>query len=347
MGSRPTIQMVAERAGVSRGTVDRVINGRAYVSEAVRRRVLDAMRELRYMPVHMTQAAALGMLPQGEPCTLGVLMPNWGGYFQREIEAGIEQAQQRLRDYGVRVLVEHCETELPEECVEKLDALRAKGAAGIALCAKNHVFIAERVDTLTREGIPIVTFNSDLPHSARVCFIGQDVVGSGRVAGELMAKCVPQGARVLAAVGNLEFDGHKKRLDGFMERMTECGFDARGIEVIQTHNDYTLSCRRVGEALVRTPDLAGVYMANHSVTGCAEAVRAVGRRGSIRVISHDVTDGTRRLLAEGAVDFAIAQDLRYQGRRPLELLFGKLCKNESPREEIERLSLQIVCSQNL
>ena len=39
MGKRVTIQQIAEMAGVSRGTVDRVLNHRSYVSEAVRARV--------------------------------------------------------------------------------------------------------------------------------------------------------------------------------------------------------------------------------------------------------------------------------------------------------------------
>ena len=47
MGSRPTIQMVAELAGVSRGTVDRVLNDRPHVHEAVRQRVIDAIEQVR------------------------------------------------------------------------------------------------------------------------------------------------------------------------------------------------------------------------------------------------------------------------------------------------------------
>ena len=47
MGSKPTIQTVAQMAGVSRGTVDRVLNGRAHVREDVRLRVLEAIRQVR------------------------------------------------------------------------------------------------------------------------------------------------------------------------------------------------------------------------------------------------------------------------------------------------------------
>lgn len=49
MNKRPTIQTVAERAGVSRGTVDRVLNNRSYVRADVRERVLDAIRETGYL----------------------------------------------------------------------------------------------------------------------------------------------------------------------------------------------------------------------------------------------------------------------------------------------------------
>lgn len=347
MGRRPTIQMVAERAGVSRGTVDRVINGRAYVREEARARVMQAMRELGYMPLHMAQAEALGLAPTAEPCVLGVLLPDWGGHFEEEIGRGIEEARRSLADHGVSVLVERCETELSDECLERLDTLAARGAAGIAICAQNHPAICARIAALAGQGIPVVTFNSDLPASGRACFVGQDVAQSGRVAGDLMARCIPTDSRVLAAVGNLEFDGHKSRLEGFLSRMEECGVRRERIEVIETYNDYRLSFERVGEALARTPELGGVYMANHSVTGCAEAVRAAGRQGRVRVVSHDVTGDTRRLLAAGAVDFTIAQDLRRQGERPLTLLYGMLRRGEAPRDTIEHLSLQIVCSQNL
>lgn len=49
MGSKPTIQTVAQMAGVSRGTVDRVLNGREHVREDVRLRVLEAIRQSGYV----------------------------------------------------------------------------------------------------------------------------------------------------------------------------------------------------------------------------------------------------------------------------------------------------------
>lgn len=51
-GRRPTLEMVAMRAGVGRGTVSRVINGSDQVSPATREAVRTAIAELGYVPNH-------------------------------------------------------------------------------------------------------------------------------------------------------------------------------------------------------------------------------------------------------------------------------------------------------
>ena len=55
---RTTIKMIAERAGVSIGTVDRVLHDRPYVKAEVRERVLRVMEELDYHPNRMASALA-------------------------------------------------------------------------------------------------------------------------------------------------------------------------------------------------------------------------------------------------------------------------------------------------
>lgn len=71
--SRATIQMVADRAGVSMMTVSRVINDRAGVSDVTRRRVEEAMRELHYQP-----HAYARQLAGGSSNMLGVLLYDHG-----------------------------------------------------------------------------------------------------------------------------------------------------------------------------------------------------------------------------------------------------------------------------
>lgn len=104
MAKRITINTIAERAGVSRGTVDRVLNGRPHVKPEIAERVLRTMRELGYAPPRAEQADALGLSRSAAelpPCRLGVLLTSESGYLRQELLRGVQDAQDFLRDFNV------------------------------------------------------------------------------------------------------------------------------------------------------------------------------------------------------------------------------------------------------
>ena len=343
MGKRPTIQMIADRAGVSRGTVDRVLNNRSYVKAEVRKRVLQATEELGYLSLRNFHQNITGGYA---PIKLGVIMPNWVGYTKAEFHRGIMAARAELKDFHVDVTICECVTDIPGEVNEYLEKLVEDGVSGIALCALNDLSIQQKIAELAKKNIPVVTFNSDLPNSERICFIGQDYVKSGRIAGELLYKILPKNAKILALVGNLEFDGHRARLDGFCTRLYELGFTADQIDIAETYNDYRITYRKVFKALQETDHLDGIYMANRSVTGCADAIREAGMTGKVRVISHDVTGHTKQLLKEGRVDLTVSQDIYRQGYLPLIILRNLIHKNIHPSEDLNNTAISVVCSEN-
>lgn len=347
MKKRPTIQMVAELAGVSRGTVDRVLNNRSYVRADVRERVLNAIRETGYLsPREAHRQAAEAEMPL-QPVKLGVLLPNWGGPFREEVTRGIAAVRAELEKRSVEVRVCTCETDVPREAIELMDELLAWGAQGIALCALNDITIEARVGELADQGIPCITFNSDLPNSRRLCFIGQDYAKSGRIAAELLSKCIPPTARVLAMAGNLEYNGHRTRLDGFCEHMKSKGFSSAQIEVEETYNDYRVTYNRITAALTSENPPAAIYMANRSVTGCVDALKAAGMDGKVRVIAHDMSARRRQMLLEGSLDLTITQDLFRQGSQPLLLLADLLQKDIQPESGICSTGISIICAQNI
>ena len=249
MNKRPTIQTVAERAGVSRGTVDRVLNNRSYVRADVRERVLDAIRETGYLSPREAHRQTADRPQNYSPVKLGVLLPNWAGPFREEVTRGIESARTTLSGRHAELRVCICETDIPGEVIKFLDELVDWGAQGIALCALNDITIEAKVGELADNGIPCITFNSDLPNSRRLCFVGQDYAKSGRIAAELLTKCIAPDARILALAGNLEYNGHRTRLDGFCSHMREKGFSAAQIDIGETYNDYRVTYNKVMAAL--------------------------------------------------------------------------------------------------
>lgn len=346
MEKKPTIQMIADLAGVSRGTVDRVINNRSYVKAEVRERILRIAQETGYVSpreVHLREQAKGHKLLK-----LGVLLPDWGygQQFREGVSQGIRDAQEELESSNVEIIVKTCHTDLPDEAVSLLRELREMGVKGLSVCALRHPSVIEELKKCKEAGIPVVTFNSDLPESGRNLFIGQDIKKSGRLAGQMMSRCIRPGEKVLAAVGNMQFDGHRQRYLGFSEKMEEMGFPPENLVTVETFNDYAITLRKVSEAIRENPDIRGIYMANLSVTACAEAVRAYGLEKEVHVICHDINDGIKQLLRENRVDFTIPQDFARQGREPLIWLTGYLRK-KNVAETWRFSDLQILCAENV
>lgn len=348
MSRKATIDMVAKEAGVSRGTVDRVINQRSYVKAEVKERVIQAMKDLHYIPLRIEQAQRLGLITETEmPCKLGVILPNWTGHFRSEVLRGVSDAKALLVDNQIEVVICESKTGLLDETIEHLDDLERQGVKGIVVCTKDHTAIARRIDELYDAGIPVVTFNSDISESKRLCFVGQNLVQSGRVAAELMVKYLQPEDEILAVMGNPEFNAHRERLQGFCDRLKEKGFKEKKLHIRQTYNDYSRTYQEVKKIIEIDNKIKGIYMANRSTTACAEAVCELGYQGKLHIICHDLTDTTKRLLRSGIIDLAIAQNIYSQGYRPLMILKDYVQKNVKPEEDFNNSPIDIICAENI
>lgn len=326
---RATIKMIAERAGVSIGTVDRVLHNRPYVKAEVRERVMQVMEELDYRPNLMASALAMS----GTPRRLALIRPEWKDYVGGEIDAGVARFREEHRDYSVAVTVRLYPQEDTARCLELLDEEIQNGAQAVALCASDSRETREKVAELVESRIPVVTFNSDIPAAPRLCYVGENAHHAGRVAGEIAAKFLRPGDPLLLVYAGPSYAGHKARADGFLERLAEHGFRREDCRIAVTHNDYDETLLAVETALQENPALAYVYMANLSVPACVEAIRRQGRTGQVHVLSHDSGPDIRQLLKAGEVDFSIDQDLAFQSYQALSILFRNLVEHKLPETD--------------
>jgi len=121
MKSRATIQDVAERAGVSRAAVSKVLRDAYGVSDAMRERVGRAMDALAYRP----QIAARGL--RGSTDTLGIILPEFGNPFFSFVFDGVGKRLAPTRYHpllGVRPSTDDTERAIVETMLDrKLDGL--------------------------------------------------------------------------------------------------------------------------------------------------------------------------------------------------------------------------------
>ena len=326
---RATIKMIAEKAGVSNGTVDRVLHDRPYVKAEVRERVLQVMRELDYQPNRMASALATS----GTARRFAVVQPVWEAYIGDAIQEGVQRFQEERRDYNLAVDCYEYTKSDAAECLNQLSRAAASQPQGVALSASDSPEIRNLLRELVERRIPVVTFNSDIPGAPRLCYVGEDAHHAGRIAGEIASKFIRPGDHVVVAYAGPIYAGHQARAAGFLERMDEVGVSNQDCRVLFTKDDYDLTYSEISKALQEDPDIRFIYMANRSVPACVEAIRTAGRSGQVRVLAHDRDPETCQLMKEGAVDFTIGQDFSYQSYQALTVLFGTEVDHQQPDQD--------------
>lgn len=324
-----TIREIAEKAGVSRGTVDRVLNGRQRVKPEVRKRVLEIAEQLNYIPNVAAKALALSK----NPVRFGIVMPPKHISFFDEIRIGIDTAAEELRDLGIKLDYHYVDNKTPEEAAAVIRMLLDSGANGILYAAMDDDSIRAGIDQAAGQGVPVVTFNSDVEHSKRICFVGQDLQKSGKVAAGLMCRILTDGAKVAIVTGSLKFQAHRARVMGFKEGMNAAGKALQVVRTIEGFDLYAETFAQLDEVLKENRELEGIYMATGSVAACLEAVKRHGRAGKIRIVCNDLTPEVEQGLRERIVDFTIVQNPQQQGYRALRILYDYIFTKKSPPSE--------------
>lgn len=264
-----TAQWIAEQCGVSRGTVDRVVNGRPNVAPEVRERVQKIISEYGYKTPSQRQAARAGH----GAFRIGVILPSWDAFFIRRMREGIRVAVHNRGLNDVNVLVEELKNRSHRAYFEAIGRMEERGIDGLIVTAPDTVAMSEEIDRLVAIGIPVVTCDSDVRQSRRLYHIGQNMVKSGRIAAGLLAPYV-EGQDVLVVTGNREFTAHGLRVRGFLDRLHEIFDDNVNVNVIESVEQYELTYDGVLQQVRQNPRLRGIYMANESVRGCMGRARA-------------------------------------------------------------------------
>lgn len=312
---RATIKMIAEKSGVSVGTVDRVLHNRAYVKEDVRKKVLAVIKELNYKPNKAASALALSSKRKNYV----VIVPNWEGYVLTHFEEGLDRAQIALEDYNVHIkkwiYAQHDVT----QCVDMLKRALDEQVDGVALCGAEDDRVRYMIGLLVEKHIPVITFNSDVRESQRAVFIGENATKAGRVAAEMLSKYIRANEEVLIVYSSREYSSHYMRVKGFIEHLQEVKPMLK-CTAVETYNDRDKTYEIITKEVQNNLNIQYVYMVNLHIDACVEALAPFADR-DIRVCAHDTPLEIVDLLKTGKVDFTIGQDLAMQCEEAVKRLF--------------------------
>ena len=214
-----TSQQIAELAGVSRGTVDRALHNRGRVNPEVAARILQIAEELGYRPNSIGQALARTR----QNIRLGAILQSAETPTMQDIAAEARQAAAELRGSGLEVELREIQGRDTLRVLQQISELMDWGASGLAIASNNTPDLVQRINEISNQGVPVVTFNTDAPDSRRLCFVGMDNYRAGQTAAGLIRQMLPGGGLVLPIAGHVNNGAHINRLRGFLDTLEDTG----------------------------------------------------------------------------------------------------------------------------
>ena len=353
-----TVKEIAELAGVSIGTVDRVLHSRGRVSTETRTRIQAIIESSGFTPNPIARS-----LRRNKPYSFCAILPRKdedSGYWDLASQ-GIREASDELVHFGVQTSILEFDRYDPLSFRNTLAKARKENPDGLllppVLPSESRVFIA------SIEGeIPYVFFDADLPGCQPICTIGQDPYRAGFLAGRLAyllaGGCLPAagnsvktaetsgGPASFAVLSAHSEDYHiRRRQDGFLAYLA--GVHARGVlrDGVDLEQDET-AATSLSTLLGDHAELRGVFVTSASAHRLAKA------RGQLRsgrpfvVVGFDLVPANQRMLSDGGIDAIISQRPQEQGRQGLLNLYRAIVLGRPVAPRIE-MPLDIYLKENV
>lgn len=318
-----TIKEIAELAGVSRGTVDRVLNNRGSVNEETAERIRAIIRQLDYKP----NRAGIALAAQKKKYLIGVILFSRKNPFFDYVMQGFSDKAEELSLYGCEITVKRVAYH-PEAQLSAIRACLKEGVQGLIITPYNGDEIREELNKLIRSGIPVITVNSDAEGVRRLAYVGSDYYNSGEAAGALM-KLVTSGPVRLGIVnGDNNILCHTQRISGFVDKLSD---DTRFKVVCQGESldDDKTAYELVSRMLHSHPDISAFYFTAAGVYGGCRAIAELAPEKDIKVITFDEVPSTVEMMQKNIITATICQEPYWQGSKSLEVMFSFLSDKEA------------------
>lgn len=336
-----TIKDIAELAGVSKGTVDRVLHKRGRVSEDALKKVNAILDQIEYKPNPIAKT-----LKSNKIYRLSLIIPDVKeDSFWSPCLIAVKQVKEKFQNFGIAIETTTYASHSTQNFIDittKVIESKPDAILMVPLFNKEALQIAELCE---ENEILLSTFNNTIKSKESVRFIGQDLYKSGRIAAKLFDTLLKEGTLVIAHIDqDLDNATHMQAKEkGFREFFSDHSLDNFSIITYQSnYNDTSISSQKLLEFAEKN-SAKGVFVTT-SKTYIAGKINQENTR-KLKVVGYDLIQENTSLLKSDAIDFLIHQNPQQQTFLGLSqlaelLLFG----TSNPMETL--LPIDIINSEN-
>lgn len=337
---RITIKEIAKKAGVSVGTVDRVLHNRGEVAEKTKKLVKQIAKDGNYSTNVFARNLKLNKTHR-----FAIILPQDNEYWKTQ-RVGIESAAAEYASLGVQLDFYTFDRQNQDSFVTQSElALQATPDAVVMapLLEKEATAICSQLDLAK---IPYVFVDSNLESAKPLAFIGQDSVQSGYLAAKLLNIGHPEHCQSLI-IKFRDYDSINKTIDerikGFKQYYHQNGLDTAQIKEIEIGLDEA-ALKKWFESV--KDEEALIFVPNSRAHQVAKQAAAVWSSRSYRLIGYDLVSENLSGLQDGRIEFIIHQNPKTQGALSIQTLYRYLILNASVNNT-QYMPLDILTKENV
>lgn len=315
-----TVHEIAKRAGVSIGTVDRVIHNRGRVKEETRLKIEEIIKIEGYQPNPLARH-----LKQGKNYRLGVLLPELEkeSRYWELIYNSILKAVGSFAAFSIKV--EFFPFIRPDKTSLSSAFAKMIGSSCDAYIIA-PIMQEETLALLTQTSLsaPYCFIDCPLPGAAPFATVAQDPFQGGVVAGRLMQTLSHSSGPFAVIRPYREAFNLNERVRGFRSWFSRsCPSDCI-IDISASDLEPSKLFAKVEDALRSRPDIKGFFAVTSVGHMVADFLGARGLKENKVFIAYDLVSENIRCLENGLIDCLISQRPEEQGRIVVDQLYRKL-----------------------
>ncbi|WP_072902814.1 LacI family DNA-binding transcriptional regulator [Cognatiyoonia sediminum] len=338
---RPTTKDLAKEAGVSRATVDRVLNGREGVKQKTVDRVNEAIEKLGF--VRNIQAANLA---RSQKYRFVFALPRSGDQFLEEIIRHIEEAGTTFAEDLVWCDVHQIDENDPHSISAFLATLNSDKVSGVAIMAPESPQVRDAIFRLQERGVAALPFISDQT-TANDHWVGMNNHSAGATAANLIGRFSGSatGSVMVIAESMLSRDSLERRL-GFDEELNTFFPNLKALPSLETYGSMDRAHEIISSAVSNNRDLIGLYVMSSEARPPLMTLKELQGPKELITIAHERTPFTEAELRAGRLDGIIAQNSGHLVRSAVRKLKATIDKRKAKGSQ-EKIRVEVILRTNL
>ncbi len=349
MAQQLTIKQIAEMAGVSTGTVDRILHNRGKVSPEAMAAVQEVLSTQSYK--YNLHTSAVAFKKTGKSLKLIITIPSSDkGEYWDLIRKGIDRGLNEYGDFDIDTQYRFFDQFNSLSCRSVFEKIAKEDCSAVIIGTTYAEETASLCASLSARGIPYIFVDGTVSGTKPVASFKADQLACGRLMARLIDGFTPQGKELALLLprraGTQISNNSAIRMASFKSYFKEKGKErtVREFQFSTGSADETHS--EVQAFLGRNPEVGGIAVVISNGYLIADAMDAAGISGVI-VGGFDITDGNARCLRKGTLDFLINQHPQQQGFSAVECMLHYLLYRKPDSSLQEDLPIGIVFPENL